>query len=120
MDKITLKNIKLYAYHGCLDEEAKIGSDYIVDLNVKADLSKSAKSDQLSDTVDYVYLNSIVKEEMAIRADLLEHVAKRILDRVLNDLPMVRKVCVVVAKVNPPIMGNVSEVSISMSKKRPK
>lgn len=120
MDKIKLRDIKLYAYHGCLDEEAKIGSEYFVNLSVKADLSKSAMSDQLSDTVDYVHLNRIVKEEMAIRSDLLEHVAKRILDRVLKELPMVKKVCVDVAKVNPPIMGNVTEVSISMSKKRPK
>lgn len=120
MDKITLSNIKLYAYHGCLDEEAKIGSEYLVNLSVKADLSKSAKSDQLSDTVDYVHLNRIVKEEMAIRADLLEHVAKRIIDRVLKELLIVRKVCVEVSKVNPPLEGNVAEVLISMSKKRTK
>ena len=118
MGKIQVNNIKIYAFHGCLDEEAKIGSEYRVDLEVKTNLQNSAQSDELIDTVDYVHLNFIVKEEMAIRSKLLEHVAKRILDRVLNELKMVKKVTISVAKINPPIGGNVEEVAIILSKKR--
>ena len=118
MGIIQVNNIKLYAYHGCLAEEAKIGSWYRVDLKVKASLKKSANSDALIDTVDYVHLNHIVKEEMAIRSKLLEHVAQRILDRILNELLMVQKTTVSVAKINPPIGGNVAEVVILLTKKR--
>jgi dihydroneopterin aldolase len=64
MGMIYLKNIKVYAYHGCLAEETLIGSDYLVQLKVWADLKKSTTSDQLEDTVDYVLLNAIVKKEM--------------------------------------------------------
>ena len=71
MGIIKVNNIKLYAFHGCLNEEAKIGSAYSVDVSVKADLKKSAKTDDLADTVDYVHFNTIVKEEMAIRSKLL-------------------------------------------------
>ena len=56
MGTIRLKNIKIYAFHGCLAEETKIGSDYLVNLEVKANLSKAASSDNLLDTVDYVRL----------------------------------------------------------------
>ncbi|MEW7280488.1 dihydroneopterin aldolase [Aquimarina sp. 2201CG1-2-11] len=118
MGIIKLKNIKIYAYHGCLVEEKKIGSDYRVDLKIQADLSQSAASDILSETVDYVHLNHIVKEEMAIRSKLLEHVAERILVRILDELPLVDKVIVDVSKINPPIGGNVEMVTISRSKKR--
>ncbi len=118
MGLIKLKNIKIYAYHGCLVEEKKIGSDYRVDLKIKADLSKSAISDRLSDTVDYVHLNRIVKEEMAIRSKLLEHAAERILVRILDELSMVEKATVEVSKINPPIGGNVEMVSIIRSKNR--
>ena len=52
MSTIRLKNIKIYAFHGCLVEEGKIGSDYLVNLSVKADLSAATDSDKLSDTVD--------------------------------------------------------------------
>ncbi len=118
MGTIKIKNIRVYAYHGCLIEEGKIGSDYRVDLIVKADLSKSAQTDKLSDTVDYVHLNKIVKEEMAIRSKLLEEVAKRILNRILLEIPIVKKANVEVSKLNPPIGGNVAMVTIEMSKKR--
>ena len=99
-------------------EEGKIGSDYRVDLEVKADLKKSAKTDQLSDTVDYVHLNRIVKEEMAVRTKLLETVASSILDRILSELELVSKAQVKVSKLNPPIGGNVEMVSVIMKRKR--
>jgi len=115
---IKVNNIKLYAFHGCLNEEAKIGSEYKVDVKVKANLKKSAKTDELSDTVDYVHLNHIVKEEMAIRSKLLEEVAQRILNRFFTELKMIQKATVSVSKINPPIGGNVEEVVIILTKKR--
>ncbi len=118
MGTIKIKNIRVYAYHGCLVEEGKIGSYYRVDLAIKANLSKSAQSDTLSDTVDYVLLNKIVKQEMAIRSKLLEQVAKRILDRIFKEISMVKKADIAVSKLNPPIGGNVAMVTIEMSKKR--
>ncbi len=99
-------------------EEGKIGSDYRIDLTVKANLKKSAETDHLSDTVDYVHLNKIVKEEMAVRTKLLETVANTILDRILFEIPIVDNVKVKVSKLNPPIGGNVEMVSIVMNRKR--
>ena len=118
MGIIQVNNIKIYAFHGCLDEEAKIGSEYRVDLEITANLQKSSKTDELIDTVDYVHLNYIIKEEMAIRSKLLEHVAQRIIDRVFKELARVKKAKISVAKINPPIGGNVEDVKIILSKKR--
>ena len=118
MGKIKLTNIRTFSYHGCLEEEAKIGSNYRVDLTVKTNLKPSAQTDELNDTVDYVDLNRIVVEEMAIRAKLLEHVAQRIIDRVLKELLPVLKIKIEVTKLNPPIGGDVEGVTIRMKKKR--
>jgi len=118
MGIIKLTNIRTFSFHGCLEEEAKIGSNYSVNLTIKTNLEPSAKTDELTDTVDYVDLNRIVVEEMAIRAKLLEHVAKRIMDRVLKELQMVTKIEVEVTKLNPPIGGDVEGVTIIMKKKR--
>jgi dihydroneopterin aldolase len=60
MQRIEVNDIKLYAYHGCLPEEAMIGGEYCVALWVDADFSKSYSTDALRDTVDYVLLNRIV------------------------------------------------------------
>ncbi|MEH6406666.1 MAG: dihydroneopterin aldolase [Leeuwenhoekiella sp.] len=118
MGIIKLNNIKVYAYHGCLIEEGQIGSDYRVDLEVHADLTEAAITDKLTDTVDYVHLNKIVKEEMNIRSKLLEHVCQRILERSFNEINILTKATVKVSKINPPIGGDVAAVSVVLTKKR--
>ncbi len=118
MGKILLENIRTFSYHGCLVEESKIGSDYRVDLLIKTNLSKSAQTDQLNDTVDYVLLNRIVKGQMAIGSKLLEHVAQRIIDNIFAQSPTVSHIKVKVSKLNPPIGGDVQAVSIIMKQKR--
>ncbi|MFX0556048.1 dihydroneopterin aldolase [Maribacter sp. CXY002] len=118
MGKVQVENIKAYAYHGCLAEETRIGSDYLVNVTVEADLSKAALTDALKDTVDYVHINKIVKEEMAIPSKLLEHVAKRISDRIFVEIPMVLESSISVSKISPPINGDVEKVTISINSKR--
>jgi dihydroneopterin aldolase len=118
MGKIFLKNIRLYAFHGCMDEEEKIGSDYVVNVVVHTNLKKSSSTDALGDTVDYVSLHSIVKEEMGIRAKLLEKVADRIIKRIFKEHLEVSMARVKVAKQNPPIGGNVEEVAVELELER--
>ena len=120
MGIIKVENIRVFAHHGCLAEETKIGSDYRVDLEVKADLKTSAKTDKLIDTVDYVFLNRIIREEMNKPSHLLETVAKRILMRIFNEEHLVNKATVWVSKLNPPIGGDVQMVTIKMTEKRKK
>lgn len=120
MGIIKVENIRVFAYHGCLKEETKIGSDYRVDLQVEANLKTSAKTDKLSDTVDYVFLNRIIKEEMNTPSHLLETVARRILNRIFNEDKLVNKATVWVSKLNPPIGGDVARVTIKMTDKRKK
>ena len=99
-------------------EEKKIGSDYIVNLTVNADLSLSSVTDKLEDTVDYVTLLTIVKKEMSIRSRLLENVVDRIVKQIFNDFPKVNKITVSVSKRNPPIGGNVEEVCVEKEVER--
>tara|TARA_R100001039_G_C1843856_1_gene104409 strand:+ start:1260 stop:1622 length:363 start_codon:yes stop_codon:yes gene_type:complete len=115
---IKVENIRVFAHHGCLKEETKIGCDYRVDLKIKANLKTSAKTDDLSDTVDYVFLNRIVREEMLKPSKLLETVAKRILNRIFKEDKLVDKATICVSKLNPPIGGDVEMVTIKMTEKR--
>lgn len=118
MGKVKVENIRVYAYHGCLQEETQIGSDYRVDVSVNADISKASVSDALSDTVDYVHINQIVKEEMNIPSKLLEHVVQRILTRIFRELKTVTNASVSVSKINPPIGGDVEMVTVRLRSKR--
>jgi len=118
MGKFVLENIKAYAHHGCLSQETEIGSDYLVNISVKTDLSLAAASDKLKDTVDYVHINKIVKEEMNIPSKLLEHVGQRIIDRMFDEIKQIKKATVSVSKINPPINGDVEKVTVTLKKKK--
>jgi dihydroneopterin aldolase len=118
MQRIEVNGIKVYAFHGCLPEESVIGGNYIVDLFVDTDFTASMQSDALIDTVDYVVLNKIVEEEMAIRSKLIEHVARRINERVLQTDARVERVGVSVRKLLPPINGDVEEVVVKLEMRR--
>ncbi|MCB0436558.1 MAG: dihydroneopterin aldolase, partial [Mangrovimonas sp.] len=88
------------------------------DLEVDANLRNSAKSDLLRDTVDYVCLNRVIREEMLKPSHLLESVAKRILDRIFYEDKLIENATVWVSKINPPIGGDVEKVTIKMTESR--
>ncbi len=114
MGIIRLNNIRTFSFHGCMPEEAKIGSEYRIDVTAHGDFRDAASTDNLVNAIDYVHLNKIVKEEMDKRANLLENVAQRIIDRTLLEIVMVEKVIVAVSKINPPIGGDVEYVTVEM------
>jgi dihydroneopterin aldolase len=76
---IEVNGIKIYAYHGCLPEEEKIGGHYSVDVMLNTNFSVAAEEDDLLKTVDYLKVNKIVVEEMAVRSKLIESVGQRII-----------------------------------------
>jgi len=111
---IEVTGIKVYAYHGCMDEEAKIGGHYLVDVQINTDFTASFISDDLVDTVDYVAINSIVKQEMAIRSKLIEHIGSRILKRFKKEVTGIQSATIKVIKLRPPIDGDVHNVAITI------
>ena len=112
MGLITLEGIRVFAYHGHLPEEAILGGHFIVNVWVEVDTVEVEKTDDLKHTVDYVKIIDIVKEQMAIRADMIEVPAKRIVDAILP-LNKVQKVTVEVEKVQPPIDASFDKISIT-------
>lgn len=115
MAKVIVQGIKLYGYHGCLDEEGKIGRTFIIDVVLEADLKQAAIDDKLSETINYVTVYEIVKEEMAVRSRLIEHVAQRIYNHLRRKFPQVSKAEVKVTKLDPPINGIVESASAVIS-----
>ena len=69
---VKVENLKIYAFHGCMEEEKVIGSDYIVNIEADCFVGNDAFSDMISDTIDYVDLARIAKREMLKRSKLLE------------------------------------------------
>jgi dihydroneopterin aldolase len=111
---IAVEGIKLYAYHGCLEEEALIGGQYIVDIYMKTDFSEAAKTDELAQTIDYCAVYEIAKAEMAIRSKLIEQVVERIHVRLMKEFSLIQQARVRITKLNPPMNGNVEKVYVEI------
>ena len=109
---ITIEGINLYAYHGCLEEEGRVGGEYIVDVYMKTDFMEAAVKDDLTLTIDYCAVFEICKTEMAIRAKLIEHVGKRIIDKLKINFPQLIHTKVKITKLLPPMNGPVDKVSV--------
>lgn len=112
--KINIEGIKLYSYHGCLDEEAKIGGNYIVDIIIVTDFTEAAKTDDLTKTIDYCAIYEIAKAEMAIRSKLIEQVGQRIFDKIKSEFKTIKTLTVKITKLVPPMNGDVEKVSIEI------
>jgi dihydroneopterin aldolase len=112
---INIEGIKLYAYHGCLEEEARIGGNYIVDVYIGTDFTEAAKTDDLTKTIDYCAIYEISKTEMAIRSKLIEEVCQRIFKRIKSDFKTIDSLRVKVTKLVPPMNGDVEKVSVVIS-----
>ena len=110
--KILLEDIKIYAYHGVLPEEKILGTYYIVNAEIVADITKATETDDLNDTINYALINDIIHAEMKISSELLEHVAGRIIRKIKSEFTQVQKVKVKITKTKPPMKGEMKGVSV--------
>jgi 7,8-dihydroneopterin aldolase/epimerase/oxygenase len=113
---ITLEGMDFYSFHGHFQEEQTIGTHFTVDLSVEVDTDLPEESDRLADTLDYQALYMVVKAEMEKDSKLLERVARRIIDAVYLKFPLVNFVNLTVSKLNPPLGGKMSSVSVTLER----
>jgi len=114
MECIELKKLILHAYHGVTEQERIVGNNYRIDLKLFLDLSKAMESDTLEDTLDYADIFGLVKEEMTLPSHLIEHIAGRIVRKIKEKYPNISKVKIRLAKINPPIEGEVQEAAVTI------
>ena len=100
---ITLDSLRFYAYHGAEPQEAIVGAWYTVHVTIKADATDAILNDKLSGTINYAKVTEVIKQQMQIRSALLEHVAGRIAQALLDGFPAINSLTVKVCKENPPV-----------------
>ncbi|MBR1766288.1 MAG: dihydroneopterin aldolase [Bacteroidales bacterium] len=107
--------MRFYAHHGCFDQERTIGTHFRVDMEFSVDTSRAEVSDNIGDTVSYLDVYHVVKQEMAVPSNLLEHVARRVGERVKSEFDAIGSVRVKVYKMNPPLGGQMDSVSVELT-----
>ena len=111
---IHLKGVRLYAYHGVDPQETAIGAYFLVDLKLKTDFSHASQTDDLSGTVSYADIYQVIKNEMQVPSQLLEHVCQRMAQRIFNDFPTIEELDIKLFKENPPMGAQAERVGVEM------
>ena len=110
---VTLEGLKFKAHHGFYDEERKKGNDFICDVKVEVK-SFDSIDDNIFDTVNYEDVYNIVADEMTKTKKLIETVVYNMLERI-KKLDNVTGASVKLAKVNPPIKGDIDKATVEMT-----
>ena len=118
MDIIRLKNMNFYGYHGVYDFEKEQGTNFEVDLELFTALSKSSKSDNIKDTINYEEVYELVKREFGSKSYfLLEKLADSI-SRSIFKVYKIDKLIIRVRKIDAPIDGKLDSVEIELKRKK--
>ena len=113
---VELENMEFFARHGCFEEERVIGNMFLVDLYMETEVDKPMQTDNIEDALNYQLAYNVVKKEMNIPSNLLEHVAGRIIRALYAEFPQLKKVRVKVSKQAPPIGGKLERSSVTLEK----
>ena len=118
MDIIRLKNMNFYGYHGVYDFEKEQGTNFEIDLELFTALSKSSKSDNIKDTINYEEVYELVKKEFGSKSYfLLEKLADSI-SRSIFKAYKIDKLIIRVRKIYAPIDGKLDSVEIELKRKK--
>lgn len=114
MGRIAINGMRFYAHHGCFSEERSIGTFFLVDLQLEVDTKRAEGSDSIDDTVNYLEVYQVVRQEMDKPSNLLERVARRVGEAVLSKFTDTKMVVVKISKLNPPLGGQMDSVSVEI------
>ena len=118
-DRIELRGLRVRGTHGVFDHEKRDGQDFLVDLVLWTDFTAAAASDDLADTVDYGALALFARDVVAgPSCDLIETVASRIADGVMEMAPGAHAVEVTLHKPQAPIPAEFADVAVVARRSR--
>jgi dihydroneopterin aldolase len=119
VDKILLKDIKLYGYHGVFEKEQEIGQYFHINIELTLDLKKAGITDELENTVDYSKVYDIIKNiNNNNKFRLIESFAHNISEEIMSTFDKIKDVTVQVRKPDAPIDGDFGWVGVEIKRSR--
>ena len=119
MDRIAIKDLRIYAYHGVRDFEKERGQLFILYVDIFADLSEACRTDYLEATINYSQATQSIKRVMTEnRYDLIETAAQTVADCILAEFSLAKSVRVCLKKPNAPIAADFGYVAVDITRSR--
>lgn len=119
MDKVLIKGLEIFAYHGVNPEEKRDGQPFVLDITLAADLARARQSDDLGDTVNYAGVRKTVQRAFTqAKYDLIERAAQAVCEAVLGDFPQVEAVTLRLKKPQAPMNAVFDYAGVEITLKR--
>lgn len=119
MDRIIIKDLRVYAYHGVNDYEKKKGQPFILDVDIFADLSDACKTDELESTINYSRAVNTIKHAMTAESyDLIERAAQITAESLLAEFPNAKSVRILLKKPRAPIEADFGYAAVEITRSR--
>lgn len=119
MDKIIIKGLEIYAFHGVNAEEKEKGQKFIIDVTLHVSLRRAGETDDVEDTVSYSDVTkTILKVVKENTYNLLERVATRIIQQLFIDFFEINSVDITIKKPNAPVSADFEYMAVNISRDR--
>lgn len=119
MDKILIKGLKLFAYHGVNPEEKENGQDFIFDIVLYVNMNKACRSDRVEDTVSYAKVVKTVRRVFCARKyDLIEKCAEVTAQAILDEYSEVLKIDLTLKKPHAPVSAEFEYMGVNIVRSR--
>lgn len=116
---IHIDRLTLHGYHGVMPQERVVGAEFYVSLTADVEVAPEAYlNDNLTGTVSYADIVGCIKDEMRVPANLLEHLAYRVGQRLLSDFSAMKSLHLRIDKENPPCGVCVDNIGVSVNMTR--
>ncbi|NLO08268.1 MAG: 2-amino-4-hydroxy-6-hydroxymethyldihydropteridine diphosphokinase [Clostridiales bacterium] len=118
MDRITISDLEVFAYHGVLKEENSLGQKFLISAELYMDVSEAAKDDDISKSINYA---NICKEIDTFLKNhtfkLIETMADRLAKHLLILYKNLDEICIKIKKPWAPILMTLDTVSVTVNRK---
>lgn len=119
MDSITVKGLRLFAYHGVNPEEKQNGQTFEIDVQYELDLTQACQTDKLDETVSYAKVVKTIRRVFTAESfDLIERAAEVVASALLNEFERIQKVRVTVKKPEAPVSADFAYMAVTIERER--
>ena len=119
MDRIYIKGLDVFAYHGVMPKEKRDGQRFVLDITLDCDLSRAGRTDRLEDTVDYTAVMDAAVQAMTESSyDLIERAASRTAEAILRAEEKVERLTLCLRKQEAPIDKIFDYVAVEITRER--
>ncbi len=110
--RVGLEDARFFALHGLYEGEETVGNRYSLDCSITLNKCAAAQSDEISGTVNYEHIFTVLAHEMGVRALLIERVASRIRENIIGQFPSMDGLSLRIGKILPPVQGQLGRASV--------